>query len=129
MKEKIWYPSLDYIDQKHHDVIEQNPSKYPGVKTSVVLLDEILREARNTPGMYKKAAFLLKGIKDKHVFEDGNTTTAILLTIDFLEKNDKEFKPEDQKLIAKVGDNHGAFSREEIARFLETGEIDETKLP
>lgn len=129
MKEKIWYPNQDYIDQKHKDVIEQNPSKYPGVKTSVYLLDEVLREVRTVPGIYKKAAALLKGIKDKHVFEDGNTTTAILVTIDFLEKNDKEFKSDDQKLIAKLGNNHGAFTREEIAEFLKTGEIDETKLP
>lgn len=70
----------------------------------------------------------MKRIASEHVFEDGNTTTAIITAERFLERNDKEFKPEDRELTGKVANSHGLFTVEEIAQWLETGEIDETKV-
>ncbi|PSG99211.1 MAG: hypothetical protein BRC29_03740 [Nanohaloarchaea archaeon SW_7_43_1] len=128
MKEKNWYPAVEDIEKVHDDVLEQNPEKYPGTRVSpLTRIPEVITEARNTPGHYKSAAVLLKRIASEHVFEDGNTTTAILIAKKFLERNNKEFKPNDHKLTGKVANNHGLYSVEEIAHYFKTGEIDETK--
>jgi len=129
MREKIWYPSVEEIERIHDRVLERNPEKYEGRRVPPVSrLPNVLREARNTPGLYKKLAVLLKGIASEHVFEDGNTTTAILTAKKFLDRNNKEFKPSDQKRIGKVANNHGRFTVEEISQYFKTGEIDETKI-
>jgi hypothetical protein len=65
----------------------------------------------------------MKRIASEHVYEDGDTTTAILVTIDFVENNVKEFKPEDRTFTGKVANNHGLYSVEEIAHWIETGDI------
>jgi prophage maintenance system killer protein len=62
------------------------------------------------------------------VYEDGNTTTAIPITIDFLSMNSKEFALDYQDLTAKVGNNHGYVNIGEIADFLKNGDINEEKL-
>ncbi|WP_414838311.1 hypothetical protein ACK3SF_02815 [Candidatus Nanosalina sp. VS9-1] len=129
VEEKFWYPSIDYIDTKHSDILDDNPDKYPGEKIPPINLIDVLHEARVEPGVYRKAAVLFKEISRRHVYEDGNTTTAILITIDFLNENNREFAPEDQDLTAKVGNNHGQFKISEIADFLKTGEINEERLP
>ena len=126
--ERFWYPSIEYIDTKHSDILEENPDKYPGEIVDPINLLSVLHQARATPGVYRKAAVLFKEISRRHVYEDGNTTTAILITIDFLNMNKKEFAPDDQDLIAEVGNNHGYFSIGEIADFLKIGDIDEEKL-
>lgn len=128
IEESLWYPSIEYIDTKHSDILETNPDKYPGKIVSPINLLSVLHKARTTPGVYRKAAVLFKEISREHVYEDGNTTTAILITIDFLNENNKEFAPEDQDLTAKVGNNHGYFNTDEIANFLKKGEINEEKL-
>ena len=130
MKEKIWYPSIEYINEVHEVVIEENPSKVPGERvTPESRLLSVLRDARSILGIYKKAAVLMKRIASEHVYEDGNTTTAILVTIDFVENNGKEFKPEDRTITGKVANNHGLYSVEEIVHWIETGDINEEKLP
>lgn len=128
-EESFWYPSIEYIDTKHSDILERNPDKYPGEIVDPINLLPVLHQARAIPGVYRKAAVLFKEISREHVYEDGNTTTAILITIDFLQNNSKEFAPEDQDLTAKVGNNHGQFKISEIANFLKTGDINEEKLP
>ena len=129
VEEKFWYPSIDYIDTKHSDILEENPDKYPGEIIDPINLLPVLHQVRVTPRVYSKAAVLFKEISRTHVYEDGNTTTAILITIDFLSKNSKEFAPESQDLTAKVGNNQGLFSIDEIAKFLKTGDINEERLP
>jgi hypothetical protein len=34
VKEKIWYPSIEYINEVHEVVIEENPSKVPGERVN-----------------------------------------------------------------------------------------------
>lgn len=127
--DNYWYPTVDDIKRVHSQVLEKNPDKYPGEMVSPESkLPSVIRTARNTPGIYKKAAVLMKKIASEHVFEDGNTTTAILIAKKFLDKNNKKFKPKDQKLTGKMADNHGLFSMEEISYYFKTGDIDETKL-
>ena len=128
VEEGFWYPSIEYIDTKHSDILEENPDKYPGKIVDPVSLLPVLYQVRATPEAYRKAAVLFKEISRRHVYEDGNTTTAILITIDFLYINNKKFAPSDQDLIAKVGNNHGYFSIDEIADFLKNGDINEEKL-
>ena len=126
--ERFWYPSIEYIDTKHSDILEENPDKYSGKIIDPVNLLPVLHKARSTSGVYRKAAVLFKEIGRRHVYEDGNTTTAILITIDFLNMNNRKFAPDDQDLTAKVGNNHGYFNIDEIANFLEIGDINEEKL-
>ena len=129
VKERFWYPSIEYIDTKHSDILEENPDKYPGEIVDPINLLPVLHQARAASGAYRKAAVLFKEISRAHVYKDGNTTTAILITIDFLNKNSKEFAPDSQDLTAKVGNNHGLFTIDQTAEFLKNGDLDEEKLP
>ena len=128
-REETWYPSVDYIKGVHEAVIEENEEKTPGRRYSpLARLQPVVQEVRTIPGIYNKAAALLKGIRREHVFNDGNTTTAILVTIDFLRENEKEFKPSDQDSIARVANNYKYFTDGEIAEWLKTGDINEAKI-
>lgn len=126
--EDIWYPSIEYIDSKHSDILEENPDKYPGKFVDPVNLLPVLHQVRATPEAYRKAAVLFKEISRRYVYEDANTTTAIPMTIDLLSMNSKEFALDVQDLTAKVGNNHGYVNIGEIADFLKDGDINEEKL-
>lgn len=60
--EDIWYPSIEYIDTKHSDILEENPDKYPGKIVDPVNLLPVLHRARATPEAYRKAGVLFKEI-------------------------------------------------------------------
>ena len=129
-RDQCWYPSVDYIKGIHDAVIEENKEKTPGTRYNpTARLLPVIHEVRTILGIYSKAAKLLKQIRREHVFNDGNTTTAILVTIDFLQENNKEFKPSRQETIARVANNYKYFTDEEIAEWLKTGEINEEKIP
>lgn len=77
------------------------------------------------PSVYEKAAVYLYHIVRNHPFNDANKRTGYAVALVFLEVNNakKRFKKEDlENLVVEVA--KGKESKEQIARFLESGRFD-----
>ena len=122
-------PTPDEILATHAEIEEQYDLKFTGAYSSVpqVSLREVLVEAENVEGFYRRAAFLLRKLITEHVFRDGNKRTAWIVTLEYLESNG--IQP------AEMGDRVPLILRrirryelDEVARWLESGDIDENRL-
>jgi death-on-curing protein len=93
-----------------------------------VPFERILRDVDNYEGSYHRAAALLQKIITTHYFEDGNKRTAWVMTRTYLESYG--YVPEDTSERAeRVLRNIRLFNVNEIAEWLETGEIDKERFP
>jgi death-on-curing protein len=73
---------------------------------------------------------LLFEIPSVHVFEDANKRTAWTVTKSYLKREGIDFDPsQDDDTIERIVRRTALFDTEELAEWLETGEIDESKLP
>ena len=126
-------PSPEQILAMHEEIEEEYDLKYPGVmKTApkTKLRREVIEPAEEQEDPYHRAAVLLFGIQSVHVFEDANKRTAWAVTMEYL--NDQglavDFK-QDDNVIERIVRRAGLFDTDELAEWLETGRIDESKLP
>lgn len=122
-------PTPDEILATHAEIEEQYDLKYTGAYSSVpqVGLRELLEEAENVDGTYQRAAFLLRKLITAHVFRDGNKRTAWVTAREYLAENG--LRPaEAGDRIPHVLRRIRRYDVDEIARWLETGELDEDRL-
>lgn len=123
------FPGWRDIDDEHERILEDYPDKKRGELHSPIKFKEVIEEAKSKGGVYEAAAVFFKEIGRKHVYKDGNTSLALVITKIFLKNNGKEFKPEEGQLLGRVINNHGLYDHQEIVEYLRTGEIDEQRLP
>jgi death-on-curing family protein len=113
-----------------HDLLLERSDADPGVRRerhATDLLADVLSTAASAPTAYDAAAVVLTRLPEIHVFEDGNKRTALLTAGYVLELNDAPLAPGDEELYPVM--NHiRRFETEEIAHWLRTGEIDESRL-
>jgi prophage maintenance system killer protein len=76
---------------------------YTGFESGLEPYHHFIDEAKNTTGIYRKAAVLLKDIGTSRVFQDGHHRTAYIVIKTFLEKNDADFKEKDEQNIRFIG--------------------------
>ena len=90
----------------------------------------VVEPAAEHSDIYHRAAALLFGIPSVHVFEDANKRTAWTVTMEYLDRHgvDPAFQ-QDGETIERIVRRAGLFDAEELAEWLKTGEIDESKLP
>lgn len=127
-----FYPSVEDIIEAHKVIDEQFGVRTKGFRKSpedtVQELQKVIEKAREQEDIYLSSAVYLTEIIDKHVFQDGNKRTAVIVTEDFLRRNGKEFtarktqKPEEvhQQIKWEVK----FLDIEEAAHWIRTGEID-----
>ena len=73
---------------------------------------------------------MLFEIPSVHVFEDANKRTAWTVTKSYLKREGIDFDPsQDDDTVERIVRRTGLFNTEELGEWLETGEIDESKLP
>lgn len=122
-------PTPEEILATQSEIEEQYDLTHTGAYSSVpqVGLRELLAEAEEQDGVYWRAAFLLRKLITGHVFKDGNKRTAWVTTRAYLDEHD--LRP------AKTGDRVPHVLRrirrydvDEIARWLESGDLDEGRL-
>lgn len=122
-------PTVEQIHTIHLEIEEQYDLKYRGTRGFFPdrKIRSVIERASQRETPYAKAAVLLKGIKQIHVFEDGNKRTAWMAAVDYLDRNDFEPAPGgvEAEIVMKRIDR---FEAEEIAVWLETGEIDEERM-
>lgn len=123
------FPGWRDIDREHNRILEDYLDKKEGEYHSPIKFREVIEEAKGKDGVYEAAAVFFKEIGREHVYKDGNTSLALLITKIFLQNNGKEFKPEEGQLLGRVINNHGLYDHQEITQYLRTGEIDEQRLP
>jgi len=90
-------------------------------------LSSTIEDASELDDDYQRAATLLRGIANAHVFEDGNKRTAYTTARTYLDTADKELAPSPPQR-AVVMRHFKRFDIDELASWLETGTIDEDRL-
>jgi len=113
----------------HAEIEEQYDLKFTGAYSSVpqVRLRELLAEAEELDGVYRRAAFLLRKLITEHVFRDGNKRTAWIVTLGYLESNGIQ-PAEMGDRVPRILRRIRRFEFDEVARWLESGDIDQDRL-
>ena len=117
-----------------HDQIEETYDlKYKGARIAapkLTLREEVVEPAAEYENVFHRAAALLFGIQSAHVFEDANKRTAWTVTRSYLKRKGIDLDPpQDDETVERIVRRAGLFETDELAEWLETGEIDESKLP
>lgn len=126
-------PTAEEIIAVHDMIEEEYDLKYKGTRIAaprLTLRENVLERAAEYNDPYHRAAVLLFGIPSVHVFEDANKRTAWTVTMEYLDR--KGIVPEfsqDNEGIERIVRRAGLFDVDELAEWLETGEINEDKLP
>ncbi len=113
-----------------HDVIEDEyDMKYTGTRVAApkLKLRRIVREADEQDGLYLRAGFLLRKLITSHLFEDGNKRTGWASTVKYLDRNG-ETPAEHGENVERVLKRVRRYDVDELAEWLESGEIDESRL-
>lgn len=126
-------PTAEEILATHEQIEEEYDLKYKGIMKAAPKLKlrrNVLEPAAEYDDPYHRAAVLLFEIQSVHVFEDANKRTAWAVTMEYLDRKGivPEF-PQDTDGIERVVRRAGLFDVDELAEWLETGEIDEDRLP
>ena len=123
-------PTPEQIIEAHERVVSRYDLTHTGARVASPRLsfERTLRDVDNYEGTYCRAAALLQKIITAHYFEDGNKRTAWVMTRSYLESY--EYAPADTSEGAeRVLRSIRLFNVNEIAEWLETGEIDEERFP
>ena len=121
-------PSPEEILATHDEIEEVYDMKYTGAAVAAPrlklcrLLDEIEDGDR-----YHRGAQLLRDLLTAHFFEDGNKRTSWATTLRYFDQYD-ETPAETGDRVPKVLRRIRRYDVEELAEWLETGEIDEERL-
>jgi death-on-curing protein len=125
-------PTAREILSVHDRLEEAYDLQYKGVKKTAPTLKlrrEVLEEAEKYDNPFSRAAILLFNIQSVHVFEDANKRTAWTVTQEYLSRCGLNSEvPQDDETVEQIIRRAGLFSTEELATWLETGEIDEDRL-
>jgi death-on-curing protein len=118
-------PTVEEIDSHHDSVVEEYDIKYTGVNAfnPSETMYSILQDADKQEDPYEKAAVLLRRLPVTHIYEDGNKRTTWLTVTDYLDRKGFDY-PQDAEEIDKVLKQIRSFDIEELADWLETGEIE-----
>ena len=120
--EEAWYPPDWFLEQINKLMIARYGG-YTGFESGLEPFHHFIEEAKKTEGIYRKGAVLLKNIATSRIFQDGHHRTAYIVVKTFLEKNDAVFKEKDEQKIIKFIKDIRTFSIEEIAGWIENGEL------
>jgi prophage maintenance system killer protein len=114
-----------------HDVLEQTydlDHKGAAVPHPDIHCSDIVRETRdNHFDPHDRAAYLLRRLITAHLFEDANKRTAWTTILEYLDRHGIEPANTEKEAVEPVLDAIRAFDVDELADWLETGEIDESK--
>jgi prophage maintenance system killer protein len=117
----------------HEEIEEEYDLKYKGTRVAapkLELRENVIEQAAEYDDPWHRAAVLLFGIPSVHVFEDANKRTAWAVTMEYLDGQGLAVElPQDRNVIERIVRRAGLFDTDELAGWLETGEIDEDKLP
>ena len=92
-------------------------------------IDEIIEKTKQVQGdVYDKAAFLMHSLITAHGFASGNKRTGFIAALWFLRRNGGKERIKSFNKAERIITNIRVFEPNEIAGWLRTGDIDETKI-
>jgi len=92
-------------------------------------IDIIIKKSQDIKGdLYDKAAILLFNLVTMHGFASGNKRTGFITTLHFITQNGGRIRVKNFNKAERIIRNIRKFETDEIAVWLRTGGIDETKL-
>jgi len=94
-----------------------------GFDRGITVFDAILEEVKETKGIYRKAAILLRRLATGRIFDDGNHRTAFEVTFTFLQLNDAEMKVKDTQKIIRFIKDILFYDLDEIEAWLKNGQV------
>lgn len=99
------FPSVDEILTIHEDIIAEDVSSEPGVRSpgaiqSALTYISVGYFGQSPRTIHSKAAHLMRLLVAEHPFVDGNKRTALNTVVVFYELNDFEFQYEDESIRA-----------------------------
>jgi prophage maintenance system killer protein len=121
IEESIWYPNERFIEEAHNMLLKEYGG-HIGYETGINLYQVILKHIRETQGIYKKAAVLLRKLATRPcIYQDGNHRLALLTTETFLNKNNKKIWTRNSKEAYIFIKNILCYNTDEIAEWLKNG--------
>ena len=121
-------PSAEEILATHEEIEDAYDMKYrgPAVAAPRLELRRLLDDIEDGD-LYYRAAQLLRDLVTSHFFENGNKRTAWVTTREFLAQYDE--RPAERGEVAeRVLRRIRRYDVDELAEWIETGEIDEERL-
>lgn len=93
----LWFPTVDRVLRIHERILEESGGE-TGVLNRGPIESAIVRAREGPfpggdPSLWRRAAFLLRGIVQDHPFVDGNKRTAYEVASLFLRKNNISLEP------------------------------------
>jgi prophage maintenance system killer protein len=125
-------PAPDEILATHQQLEEVYDLTHTGLLKAAPRLKlerDVLSPAREYDEPYHRAAVLLWRLISLHLFEDANKRTAWTVTVEYLSRNGIDTSHLDDEVVVRVVRRVGLFNVEELARWLDTGDIDTDRLP
>jgi len=118
-------PTIEEFDNHHSKIVEEYDIKYTGVTAHNPrkVANSVFESADEYEDPYMKAAYLLRKLPVAHIYEDGNKRTSWVTVVDYLDRKGLDY-PKDPEQIERVMKQIRAFDTEEVASWLETGEIE-----
>lgn len=122
-------PTAKEILATHEEIERAYDMKYTGTRVAApkLKLGRILRDSGDYDDLYHRAAYLLRKLVTAHLFEDGNKRTAWVTVRKYLSENGEtpaERGPEAGRVLRRIR----RYDVAEIAEWLESGEIDDSRL-
>lgn len=122
-------PTVEEIHTNHEEIVHEYGLTHDGIGAYFAdeKLDGLLEEAREYDDEFMRAAVIFRKLPSIHVYEDGNKRTAYLTVIEYLDRHNLELARSGE-IVERVLRNRKRYSIEEIAHWMETGEISDEKL-
>jgi len=122
-------PTPEEILAIHEEIEEEYDLTHTGAAVAAPKVDlrEIRSDAAEFDSVYFRAAYLLRKLVTAHLFEDANKRTAWATTEIFLERNGIEPAERGQP-VERVLKRIRRYEVEEIAEWLESGDLDRSRL-
>lgn len=122
-------PTPEEILATHEEIEEAYDMKYRGTRVVAPKIDlrDILEEVVEYDTVYLRAAGLLRKLITAHLFEDGNKRTAWTAMREYLNRHNREPAVQREE-VGRVLRRVRRFAVSEIAEWLESGDLDRSRL-
>jgi len=131
MKKKFIYPSKKSIIFTNEiiNIMSNRKADQHKLLQPDSFIDEIIKDTKETEGdVYDKAALLMYKLITTHGFASGNKRTGFITGLRFLRKNGGKIRAKTFKKADRIIKRIRQYNAKEIASWLRTGDIDETRL-
>ena len=122
-------PTVEDIYGTHEDVVQRWELSYHETRAVLPdrIIESVLEKASNQEKPYHRAAALLRHLATAHVFEDGNKRTSWIVARTYLLRQGLDVEPSGER-AATIMRHFKRYDIDELAKWLRTGEIDESRL-